>query len=212
MHYVLALWHIFTCGLEEPGDRTTNQSYHYLFVAFLHMDFLLGVFCMSWMGDRPISSITLTTIKVFLLPLRRGGVCCPNKCRMWETKKNALIWRCCELYIHSRNRYFWSQHTSMLGVTLSNFYPIVWVHTSWLSYCCVCFCVTASGSLCGPVSCKWALFKLSTWEETMCCACTHVRVCWACAGLLGCESIKATGSQLAGGLICSSVAVNYPQC
>lgn len=42
--------------------------------------------------------------------------------------------------------------------------------------------------------------------------CIYESVWWACAGPLGSESIKTTGSQLARGLICSSVAVNYSQC
>lgn len=64
-----------------------------------------------------------------------------NKCAMWEKKQMQQIWRCCGLYT-AGNRYFWSLHwrtnytqvTDKLGVTLSNFYPIVCVHTSWLSY------------------------------------------------------------------------------
>lgn len=42
--------------------------------------------------------------------------------------------------------------------------------------------------------------------------CLCVCVWWACAGVLGSESIKAAESQLASGLICSSIAANYSQC
>lgn len=60
--------------------------------------------------------------------------------------------RCLGLYA-TGNGYFWSlcqrtnytQVTAILGVTLSNFYPIVFVHTFWLSYQYVCILYLSEG-------------------------------------------------------------------
>lgn len=129
--------------------------------------------------------------------------------------------------IYSREWIFWSlcrrtnytQVTAELGVTLSNFYPIVCVHTSWLSYQYVCAFVWQGKGVCDDGMCVYLCICFSRELTVSVLVWVCVSLCegvgwWegACAGLLGTESIKAAGSQLASGLICSSVAVNYSQC
>ncbi len=107
---------------------------------------------------------------------------------MWNVRKetNATeIWRCHGLYTAGKG-YFWSlcrrtnytQVTATLGVTLSNFYPIVCVHTSWLSYQYVCVmerdrvCVDRRG-VCGCYICVYA----SVGSKLCLCVCVCVLVC-----------------------------------
>lgn len=93
-----------------------------------------------------------------------------------------------DIFGHSR-RPNYAHVTAMLGVTLSNFYPLVFVHTSWLSYQYVCIlyrsewkgeCVWRGGISLGVRSVYMLLQGV--------CVC----VCWACVGLL--DQIKAAGS------------------
>lgn len=74
-------------------------------------------------------------------------------CTVRKETNATEIWRCLGPYTAGK-RYFWSlcrrtnytQVTAKLGVTLSNFYPIVCVHTSWLSYQYVCVLYLSDGA------------------------------------------------------------------
>ena len=124
--------------------------------------------------------------------LYRGGVCHQNKCATWERKKktdtNATeTWRCRGLYT-AGNGYFWSlrwrtnytQATAELHVTLSNFYPIVCVHTSRPSYQYVCVLYLSEGER----ESVWT--ERRRWASYLCiCLCREYSVC-VCACVCVC--------------------------
>lgn len=89
--------------------------------------------------------------------LWREGVFAARLNAECEKKKSTETRRCWGLYT-AGNGYFWlllwgtnyTQVTTKIGVTLSNFYPIVCVHTSWVSWCfCTCVFLTVKVSYTG---------------------------------------------------------------
>lgn len=81
----------------------------------------------------------------------------------------------------------------------------------------VCICVTETEWVCVDrrgLRGRYICLDAPTGSKAYVCVYVSVWECmlWACVGLFGSKWIKAAGSQLATGLICSRVAVNYSQC
>ena len=128
-HWCLTLYHYWSCVLVFPSphfvewtsDLHTVPSQQYI----------------HWKQSRPLT----------LCVLQGGGGASAAWINVQVRKDTtaAEMWRRRGLYT-AGSGYFWSfcrttnytQVTAILGVTLSNFYPRVCVHTSWLSHQYVC--------------------------------------------------------------------------